>query len=185
LSDEDETRCMAETEDSEDILEMEDTEMKKLSEEEAREVLENRPGGILSMCDDGEPYGIPMSYSYHDGVIYFEFGAVEEGRKFEILEKNPVASLTVYGFDRSRWGDSTANVLSSGFAWVSVIATGTVDKVEEPSEEVVDAILESRRPSPATPWGGSIAETDFIVYRMEIEKISGRMAGGKNPVLEE
>ena len=179
---------MKETEDieeDEDVLEMEDTGMNELSEDEAKEVLRNRPGGILSMCDEGEPYAVPMSYGYHEGDLYFEFGTTEEGRKFDVLKKNPVASLTVYAFDRSRWGDSTANVLSSGFAWVSVIATGKVEKVEEPSEEAVESIMEARRPSPANPWGGSIAETDLTVYKMDIEKLSGRMAGGKNPAVED
>ena len=179
---------MTETEDieeDEDVLEIEDTGMKELSEDEAREVLKNRPGGILSMCDEGEPYAVPMSYGYHEGDLYFEFGTTEEGRKFDVLQKNPVASLTVYAFDRSRWGDSTANVLSSGFAWVSVMATGKVEKVEEPSEEAVESIMEARRPSPANPWGGSIAKTDLIFYKMDIEKLSGRMAGGKNPALED
>jgi hypothetical protein len=179
---------MTETEDieeDEDVLEMEDTGMKELSEDEAREVLKNRPGGILSMCDEGEPYAVPMSYGYHEGDLYFEFGTTEEGRKFEVLQRNPIASLTVYAFDRSRWGDSTANVLSSGFAWVSVMATGKVEKVKEPSEEAVESIMEARRPSPANPWGDSIAKTDLIFYKMDIEKLSGRMAGGKNPALED
>lgn len=169
----------------EDALETEDVGMKELSEEEAREVLENRPGGVLSMCDDGEPYAIPMTYGYNGGDVYFEFGTTEEGRKFDVLERNPTATLTVYAFDRSRWGDATANVLSSGFAWVSVIATGDVEKVDEPSEAVVEAIMEARRPSPANPWGDSIANTDLIIYRMEVEKLTGRMAGGKNPAVED
>jgi len=152
LSDEDEPEGITETEDieeDEEVLETEDVGMKELSEDKAREVLKNRPGGVLSMCDDGEPYAVPMSYGYHDGDLYFEFGMTEEGRKFDVLEKNPVASLTVYAFDRSRWGDSTANVLSSGFAWVSVIATGEVKKVEEPSEGAVESIMGARKPSPA------------------------------------
>lgn len=188
MSDEDESEDMTETEDieeDEDLLEMEDTEMKELSEDVAREVLKNRPGGVLSMCDDGEPYAVPMSYGYHDGDLYFEFGTTKEGRKFDVLDRNPVASLTVYAFDRSRWGDSTANVLASGFAWVSVIATGEVEKVEEPSEGAVESIMDARRPSPANPWGDSIAETDLIFYRMDIDSLSGRMAGGKNPALED
>ncbi|MDZ7688524.1 MAG: pyridoxamine 5'-phosphate oxidase family protein [Halobacteriales archaeon] len=181
---------MTETEDieeetQEDPLETEDVGMRNLSDEESEEVLRNRPGGILSMCDDGEPYAIPMTYGYHDGDLYFEFGTAEEGRKFEVLERNPRASLTVYAFDRSRWGDSTANVLSSGFAWVSVIATGDVEKVDEPSEAAVESIMEARRPSPANPWGDSIAKTELNFYRMNIEKLSGRTAGGKNPAVDD
>ncbi len=171
--------------DEEDPLEMEDVSMKELSEDESREVLQNRPGGILSMCDEGEPYAIPMSYAYYEGDLYFEFGTTEEGRKFDVLDRNPTASLTVYSFDRSRWGDSTANIPSSGFAWVSVMATGEVKRVDEPSDEVFEAILDARRPSPANPWGDTFAKTELLIYTMDIEKLSGRMAGGESPLSDD
>lgn len=171
---------MTETEDAEDPLETEDTGMRELSDEEIEEVLEGESIGVLSMCDEGEPYGIPMSFGYHDGDLYFEFGKVEEGRKFDVLERNPVATLTAYALDRSRWGDATANILASGFAWASVVATGTVERVEDPSEEAMESVFDARHPSPANPWGGSIAETSLTFYRMDVEKLSGRMAGGEN-----
>lgn len=169
----------------EDLPEPEDTGMTELSEQEAVEVLEAESVGILSMCDEGEPYGVPMSFGYHDGDVYFEFGTVKEGRKFEVLEESPRATLTAYALDRSRWGDATANILPTGFAWVSVIATGDVEKIEDPSDEAMESVFEARHPSPANPWGGSMSETDLTFYRMEVEKLSGRMAGGKNPALED
>lgn len=162
-------------------LEAEEIGMEELSEDGIEAVLEGESLGVLSMCDDGEPYGVPMSFGYHDGDVYFEFGTVEEGRKFEILDENPLASLNVYALDRSRWGDSTANVFPTGFAWASVVATGEIEKVEEPPEEAVEAIFEARRPAPANPWGDSMAETDLTFYRMNVEEIEGRKAGGKNP----
>lgn len=163
-------------------LEPEDLSARDLDEDGIRRVLESEPYGVLSMCDDGVPYGLPMSFGHHDGNVYFEFGNVgEEGHKFEILEHNPVASLTVYALDRSRWGDSTANVLPTGFAWASVIATGRLEEVEEPSDEARDAVFEARKPSPANPWGGSMAETELSFYMMDVENVEGRVAGGKNP----
>jgi nitroimidazol reductase NimA-like FMN-containing flavoprotein (pyridoxamine 5'-phosphate oxidase superfamily) len=169
----------------EDLPEPEDTGMEELSDEEVVEVLKGESVGVISMCDEGEPYAVPMSFGYHDGDIYFEFGKIEEGRKFEVLERSPRATLTAYALDRSRWGDATANILPTGFAWASVMATGEMEKVKEPSEEATEAVFEARRPSPANPWGGSIAETDMTFYRMDVEKASGRMAGGKNPALED
>ena len=172
------------TDDTDENLDMdpENLSAHDLDEDGVREVLESEPFGVLSMCDDGVPYGIPMSFGYHDGDIYFEFGdAGDEGRKFEVLETNPVASLTVYALDRSRWGDSTANVLPTGFAWASVIVTGRVEKVENPSDEARDAVFDARRPSPANPWGGSMAETELSFYKMDVETVEGRVAGGKNP----
>ena len=172
-------------EDFEDLPEMEDTGMKELSDDGIVEVLNGESVGVLSMCDEGEPYALPMSFGYHEGDIYFEFGTIEEGRKFDVLEESPTATLTVYALDRSRWGDATANILPTGFAWASVMATGEMEKVKEPSEEATEAVFEARRPSPANPWGGSIAETDMTFYRMDVEKMTGRMAGGKNPAGED
>ncbi len=183
---EDEDTGMGDIEDElEDLPEVEDTGMEELSDEEVVEVLEGESVGVLSMCDEGEPYAVPMSFGYHDGDIYFEFGKIEEGRKFEVIERSPRATLTAYALDRSRWGDATANILPTGFAWVSVVATGDVEKVEEPSEEAMESVFEARRPSPANPWGGSVSETDMTFYRMDVEKTSGRMAGGKNPAVED
>ena len=176
----------AENEDElEDLPEPEDTGMRELSDEEIIEVLEAESVGVLSMCDGSEPYAVPMSFGYHDGDIYFEFGTTEEGRKFDVLKQSPKATLTAYALDKSRWGDATANILPTGFAWVSVTATGDVEKADDPSEEAMESVFEARRPSPANPWGGTVAETDLTFYRMEVEKTSGRMAGGKNPAVED
>jgi nitroimidazol reductase NimA-like FMN-containing flavoprotein (pyridoxamine 5'-phosphate oxidase superfamily) len=170
---------------TEDETDAEQLGMQELSDEGIAEVLNGESLGVLSMCDNGEPYGVPMSFGYHDGDIYFEFGTVEQGRKFDVLERNPTASFTVYALDRSRWGDSTANVMPTGFAWASVVATGRVEKAENPDEEARESVFEARRPSPANPWGDSIADADLTFYRMEVEKIEGRMAGGKNPAVDD
>ncbi|MGK2230479.1 MAG: nitroimidazol reductase NimA-like FMN-containing flavoprotein [Methanobacteriota archaeon] len=166
---------------TEDEIQTEDLSMRELSDEGVRELLESEPYGVLSMCDDGVPYGIPMSFGYHDGDVYFEFGTVEGGRKFEVLETNPVAALTVYALDRSRWGDSTANLLPTGFAWASIVVTGKIEEVENPSEDVRDAVFEARQPSPANPWGGSMAETELSFHKMDVDTAEGRVAGGGNP----
>lgn len=165
-----------------DDLGSEDLTAHDLNDEGVEKVLRNESHGVLSMCDDGVPYGIPMSFGYHEGDVYFEFGSAGDGgRKFEILRKNPTAALTVYAVDRSRWGDSTANVLPTGFAWASVVLTGRVEEAEEASERARDAVFEARRPSPANPWGVSMAETELSFYRMDVEEVEGRVAGGENP----
>jgi hypothetical protein len=65
-----------------------------------------------------------------------------------------------------------------------VVLTGRVEEAEEPSEGARDAVFEARRPSPANPWGGSMAETELSLYRMGVEEVEGRVAGGENPAGE-
>lgn len=164
----------------------EDYTMHEMDEEGIDEVLNKESIGTLSLSKDGEPYGIPMSFGYHNGSVYFEFGGLEDdhGRKFEIVEENPRACLTVYTVDDSRWKDSTANLLATGFSWASVMVEGELERFEDIGFEEREAIQEARTPSPANPWGGSLAETDFEVYRLEADEMTGRVAGEEEDVLE-
>lgn len=164
----------------------EDYTMHEMDEGSIEEVLNGEQIGTLSLSEDGDPYGIPMSFGYRDGSIYFEFGGLEgeTGHKFEIIQDNPQACLTVYTVDDSRWNDSTANLLSTGFSWASVMVKGRLERFEDMGFEQREAIQEARTPSPANPWGGSLAETEFDVYRLEPDEMTGRVAGEKQDAVE-
>jgi len=67
-----------------------------ISESEAKGILEKGEFGILSTASlDGQPYGVPMSYSYTGNVIYFHCAI--EGHKVENLRKNNRVSFCVVG----------------------------------------------------------------------------------------
>ena len=67
-----------------------------ISESEAKGILEKGEFGILSTASlDGQPYGVPMSYSYTENVIYFHCAI--EGHKLENLRKNSRVSFCVVG----------------------------------------------------------------------------------------
>lgn len=48
----------------------------------------------LAMTDGGVPYIVPLNYGYEyaDGALTFYFHSAKEGRKLEILKKNPTVS---------------------------------------------------------------------------------------------
>lgn len=95
-----------------------------LSEEAAVQILKDGEYGILATCgEDGQPYGVPLSYVYHDGRIYFH--GAKTGHKLDNLSCSPKASFTVVGQTR---------VLQEAFstAYRSAIAFGEVFPVEEP-----------------------------------------------------
>lgn len=49
----------------------------------------------LAMTDGGVPYIVPLNYGYEyaDGALTFYFHSAKEGRKLEILKKNPTVCL--------------------------------------------------------------------------------------------
>ncbi len=49
----------------------------------------------LSMVDDGRPYVVPLNFGYADGALYFH--SAPEGRKIDILKKNPAVCFSVVG----------------------------------------------------------------------------------------
>lgn len=67
-----------------------------LSESEAKGILEKGEFGILSTASlDGQPYGVPISYSYTGNVIFFH--SAIDGHKLENLRKNNKVSFCVVG----------------------------------------------------------------------------------------
>jgi len=94
-----------------------------LSEEAAVQILKDGEYGILATCgEDGQPYGVPLSYVYHDGRIYFH--GAKTGYKLDNLSCSPKSSFTVVG---------QTHVLQEAFstAYRSAIAFGEVSQVEE------------------------------------------------------
>jgi nitroimidazol reductase NimA-like FMN-containing flavoprotein (pyridoxamine 5'-phosphate oxidase superfamily) len=67
-----------------------------IPESETREILRTGEYGILSTASiDGQPYGVPLSYSYVDDVIYFH--SAVEGHKLDNLSANNKVSFCVVG----------------------------------------------------------------------------------------
>lgn len=62
--------------------------------------------GVLSLADDGVPYGVALSFGYDgDARLYFVFvGHSEEGRKVTYADRTETASFLVYDIEsRDEW----------------------------------------------------------------------------------
>ena len=67
-----------------------------ISESEAIEILQKGEYGVLSTVSiDGQPYGVPVSFSYQGDVIYFHCAV--EGHRVENLRRNNKVSFCVVG----------------------------------------------------------------------------------------
>lgn len=68
-----------------------------LTETDAKLLLKNGEYGVLSIVDDnGNPYGVPISFSW-DGEDSIYLHSALEGKKISSLQKNPKVSFTIVG----------------------------------------------------------------------------------------
>jgi nitroimidazol reductase NimA-like FMN-containing flavoprotein (pyridoxamine 5'-phosphate oxidase superfamily) len=78
----------------------------------------------LAMCDDGQPYIVPLNFGY-DGRFLF-FHTAPEGRKIDIIKRN---NRVVFEFDilhdivtaeqACKWGAKYESVMGSGTAEIA------------------------------------------------------------------
>lgn len=69
---------------------------REVSESEAKGILKKGEFGVLStVSTDGQPYGVPLNYSYADDVIYFH--CATDGHKLRNLRNNSKVCFCVVG----------------------------------------------------------------------------------------
>ena len=70
-----------------------------LTEEKCMEILKRRTSGVLAVSgDDGYPYAVPLSFVYHEGVLYFH--GARTGHKIDAISRNSKVSFCVTDLDR-------------------------------------------------------------------------------------
>ena len=90
------------------------------------EILQRNTAGVLSVLgDNGYPYGVPLSYVYQDGTLYFH--CAKEGHKLDALLGSSKASFCVIDQDQ---------VVPEKYTtyFRSVIAFGQATVLEDPAE---------------------------------------------------
>jgi nitroimidazol reductase NimA-like FMN-containing flavoprotein (pyridoxamine 5'-phosphate oxidase superfamily) len=80
----------------------------------------------LALVDDGKPYIVPLNFGYADGALYFH--SAPEGRKLDIIRKNPEVCFNVIG----RYDLVTGEQACSWSAkYTSVMGTGKAEIVTD------------------------------------------------------
>ena len=100
---------------------------RKITEAEAMQLLQNGEYGILSVCDGGLPYGVPLSYIFTAGKIYFH--CAKSGRKWDSIAANRRVSFCVVG--------ATQPVYDGSFTtrYESAIVEGVASVIEDDAEK--------------------------------------------------
>ena len=126
----------------------------------------------LAMVEEGNPHVVPLNFGY-DGTALYLHSALE-GRKIEILRRNPRVSFALHVDDAIIPGEV-------GCAWSaryrSVMGEGKVVFLETPEERryALDTILGKFAAGPLAYLADILART--AVLRVEITSISGKQAG--------
>lgn len=142
---------------------------REISLPEAREILGRAEYGILSTVDrDGQPYGVPLSYAYREGAIYFHCAL--EGHKLDNIAHNARVSFCVVGDTR---------VLPEEFAteYESVVVFGVASEVHGAERHnALVWLLERYSPGFIAAGNDYIRQKDKLtkVIKIDVRQISGK-----------
>jgi nitroimidazol reductase NimA-like FMN-containing flavoprotein (pyridoxamine 5'-phosphate oxidase superfamily) len=141
--------------------------IRELSPTECAEVLERMDVGRLACCKDGQPYVVPIHYSLDvERSCLYSFSAI--GQKVLWMRQNPKVCLEVEDI-----GDRTH--------WQTVVVFGRYEEIHDSPEEAearqrAEKRFQKRRDwwLPAAARVESHQPHAVVVYRIQIEKVTGR-----------
>jgi nitroimidazol reductase NimA-like FMN-containing flavoprotein (pyridoxamine 5'-phosphate oxidase superfamily) len=134
--------------------------LKRLSEEEAKELLRVCRVGRLGCIVDGRPYVVPVSYVYAEEGIYIHS---LPGLKVQALRANPRACLQV---DR----------IIDDFNWKSAIAFGEYEELRDPAEHawaVRRLLIKFPQLTPVESVPVHDGQSSVIIFAIRVKKVTG------------
>ena len=146
----------------------------RLSDAEAREILEGGSFGVLAcLGDEGYPYAVPLSYAVDGGHIYFHCAV--EGAKLDAIRREERVSFCVVGMDEPQRGEYTTH-------YASAIAFGRARIVEDADEKRAALMCISCKYEPGDDALSrqkiEAALDRTAIVDIEIERLTGKCAKG-------
>ena len=123
----------------------------------------------LGMCDNGQPYIVPLSFGYDGRFLYVH--AALDGRKVDILKRN---KRVCFEFDRLEEVTPADQACNWSMKYESVIGFGEAEMLEDADSKTAALSCIMRQYS-STDWtftGQAVSSTS--VYRIRIEEITGK-----------
>ena len=143
-----------------------------LSAEMCDEILNKATSGVLGLLgDDDYPYGVPMSFAYDDGKLYFH--CMTRGHKIDAMKKHDKACFTIIETDQI-----VASEWTTYFR--SVIVFGRTKMIEDVETKKYAHNLLIEKYSPDFKKGAEedlMSRVDSVgFFELDIEHISGKEA---------
>jgi hypothetical protein len=126
----------------------------------------------MGMCDGRAPYVVPLCFGYAAETFYFHCAA--EGRKLEILAKNPDVCLELESWVALKPGE---NACAWGMSYRSVMAFGQVERVESPEgkRRALDLIMARYAPGTFDYPEAALAKT--VILQVRVQRMTGKRSG--------
>jgi len=126
----------------------------------------------LSMVDDGKPYVVPMNFGYTDGALYFH--SAPEGRKIDILGKNPDVCFSIISRNILVKGEKACTWTAK---FSSVIGTGRASIVDDRAgKEEGLSILMKQYSDEEYDFSGENLD-GVVIIRVEVLEMTGKSSG--------
>ena len=142
---------------------------KELQHDEIIKILQGNHYGVLStISDNGYPYGVPLTYIYHDGNIYFHCAL--SGHKVKNIESNSKVSFCVVGKTELLQEHLSTN-------YESVIAFGQIKEIEDSEKAaILKNIVKTIAPKFFEKGNNHMmaANNRVRVFCMNIEEMTGK-----------
>lgn len=151
-----------------------------------REITDNQKiTDIISSCkcirigfnDEGQVYIVPLNYGYtvNDGKYIFYFHGAKEGRKIELIHKNPYV-----GFEM----DTNVKIIESDIAcnhsayYSSIIGNGYVSIVDDLEEKKSGLLSIMKHNTGKAKWDfPKAAVNSCCVFKLVVEQLSCKEHG--------
>jgi uncharacterized protein len=126
----------------------------------------------IGLCDDGQPYVVPVCFGYEDGVLYFH--SSPKGRKVGILRKNNAVCVE---FDVDQEIVRAERACKWGIKYRSVIGFGEASFVEEAQEKrrALDIIMRHYGGEPQDYPEATLEKTAIVC--IEMQNAAAKIAG--------
>jgi nitroimidazol reductase NimA-like FMN-containing flavoprotein (pyridoxamine 5'-phosphate oxidase superfamily) len=138
---------------------------------ELKSILSKGTVCFLSMVDDGMPYVVPLNYGYDGKDLYFH--SAPEGRKIDMLGKNPDVCFCVVGRCELVPGEKAC---SWSTRYSSVIGTGRARILTDQEEKEKGLAILMRQYSDKEYDFTGMKLEGVSVIKVEIEEISGKQS---------
>ena len=137
---------------------------------ECEKIINGTYQGVLVMCENNEPYAIPMNHAYENGEFYFH--CAPHGLKLDFIRKNPRAVYVINKY-HGRPEDFQNSKRCHG-NWESVVAYGKAKVIEEKKrlKDAFTKFMSYYGEADFRPSENSLINTRAIL--LKVEKMTAR-----------
>jgi len=125
----------------------------------------------LALCDDNQPYIIPLNFGYSDNVFYFH--SANEGKKLDIIQKNPLVCIEIDD-DIGIVSDPKGKACGWSATYESIVALGKAEIVLDKQEKIKGMDLIMKQYSEDQFEYGDHSINGVTLVRIIVDQMTGK-----------